>query len=170
MRIGVFIVETSADKTSVDEVVANAAAAEAAGFATAWVPHIPWSLDAFTTLTLAAGATQRIELASAVYAYTMLSDAANEGVRYAIVHSGGGGGNGAGIATTTYRLPATVPTVRQAHPDVDRAFKSAKNVDLPHARRTLNFCLDDFVGDLGHLSVRTRDRSWAMRARGGAPP
>ena len=66
MRMGVFIVETTAEKTTVDEVVANAKAAEAAGFATAWVPHIPWSLDAFTALTLAASVTDRIELATGV--------------------------------------------------------------------------------------------------------
>ena len=66
MRIGIFVSETSAELTSVDELVANAVAAEAAGFTTAWVPHIPWSLDALTAIAIAAGPTERIELGTAV--------------------------------------------------------------------------------------------------------
>ena len=42
---------------------------------------------AFTIFTVLLVVFVMMELASAVYAYTMLSDAANEGVRYAIVHS-----------------------------------------------------------------------------------
>ena len=66
MRIGIFVSETSAELTDIPTLVANAAAAEAAGFTTAWVPHIPWSLDALTAVTLAAAATERIELGTAV--------------------------------------------------------------------------------------------------------
>jgi F420-dependent oxidoreductase-like protein len=66
MRIGIFVSETSAELTSVDELVANAIAAEAAGFTTAWVPHIPWSYDALTALTIAAEPTSTIELGTAV--------------------------------------------------------------------------------------------------------
>jgi F420-dependent oxidoreductase-like protein len=66
MRIGVFISETSADQTGVDALVRSAAAADADGFATAWVPHIPWSLDALSAVTIAAGPTSRIELGTAV--------------------------------------------------------------------------------------------------------
>jgi F420-dependent oxidoreductase-like protein len=66
MRIGVFVSETSAEQTGVDALLADAAAADADGFATAWVPHIPWSLDGLSALTLAARATGRIELGTAV--------------------------------------------------------------------------------------------------------
>jgi len=66
MRIGIFVSETSAEQTGVDALLANAAQAEAAGFATAWVPHIPWSFDALSALTMAAGVTGRIELGTAV--------------------------------------------------------------------------------------------------------
>src|SRR5262245_1203187 len=66
MKIGIFVSETSAELTDIPSLVANAAAAEAAGFTTAWVPHIPWSLDALTAVTIAAGATERIELGTAV--------------------------------------------------------------------------------------------------------
>jgi F420-dependent oxidoreductase-like protein len=66
MRIGVFVSETSAEQTGVEALVAAAAAADGAGFATAWVPHIPWSFDALSALTMAAGATGRIELGTAV--------------------------------------------------------------------------------------------------------
>lgn len=45
---------------------------------------------AFTILALLVVIFMTIELCSAVYTYTVLSDAANEGLRYAIVHSGEG--------------------------------------------------------------------------------
>jgi F420-dependent oxidoreductase-like protein len=66
VRIGVFVSDTSSERTGIDELVANAQWAEAAGLATAWVPHIPWSLDALTALALAGRATSRIELGTAV--------------------------------------------------------------------------------------------------------
>jgi F420-dependent oxidoreductase-like protein len=66
MRIGVFVSETSAEQTGVDALLAAAAAADAAGFSTAWVPHVPWSLDALSAVTMAAGATSGIELGTAV--------------------------------------------------------------------------------------------------------
>ena len=50
MRMGVFIGDASGARTTVADLVANARAAETAGFATAWVPHIPWSLDALTAM------------------------------------------------------------------------------------------------------------------------
>lgn len=66
MRIGIFVSATSAEQTDISSLVANATAAEAAGFTTAWVPHIPWSLDALTAVTIAAEATETIELGTAV--------------------------------------------------------------------------------------------------------
>ena len=66
MRVGVFIGEASGERTSIDQLLANARDAEARGFATGWVPHIPWSLDALTALALVARETQRIELGTAV--------------------------------------------------------------------------------------------------------
>ena len=66
MRIGVFIGEVSGARTTVDELLAAARDAEARGFACGWVPHIPWSLDALTAVTLAGQATSRIELGTAV--------------------------------------------------------------------------------------------------------
>jgi F420-dependent oxidoreductase-like protein len=66
MRIGVFIGETTAERTTADELVANARDAEARGLATGWVPHIPWSLDALTALAIAARETSTIELGTAV--------------------------------------------------------------------------------------------------------
>lgn len=66
MRIGVFVSETSAEQTGVDTLLSTAAAADIAGFASAWVPHVPWSLDALSAITMAAAATERIELGTAV--------------------------------------------------------------------------------------------------------
>jgi len=66
MRIGVFIGEASGERTSVEQLLANAADAEARGLATGWVPHIPWSLDALTALALVARETSTIELGTAV--------------------------------------------------------------------------------------------------------
>lgn len=66
MRVGVFIGEATGERTSVDQLLANAADAEARGFSTGWVPHIPWSLDALTALALVSRETGRIELGTAV--------------------------------------------------------------------------------------------------------
>lgn len=66
MRVGIFIGDASGARTTVDELVASARAAEAAGFATGWVPHIPWSLDGLTAVALAGRVTERIELGTAV--------------------------------------------------------------------------------------------------------
>lgn len=66
MRVGVFIGEASGERTSIDQLLANAREAEARGFATGWVPHIPWSLDALTALAVVARETRRIELGTAV--------------------------------------------------------------------------------------------------------
>lgn len=66
MRVGVFVGEASGERTTVDQLLANARDAEARGFATAWVPHIPWSLDALTALAIAARETTTIELGTAV--------------------------------------------------------------------------------------------------------
>jgi F420-dependent oxidoreductase-like protein len=66
VRIGVFIGEASGERTSVADLLANARDAEQRGFATGWVPHIPWSLDAMTATALAATVTTRLELGTAV--------------------------------------------------------------------------------------------------------
>jgi F420-dependent oxidoreductase-like protein len=66
MRIGIFIGDATGERTTVEDLRANARDAEARGFATGWMPHIPWSLDALTGLTVAAGVTERIELGTAV--------------------------------------------------------------------------------------------------------
>ena len=66
MRIGLFISDVSGEQTTIDELLANARAAEALGFSTGWVPHIPWSLDGLTALALAGQVTNQIELGTAV--------------------------------------------------------------------------------------------------------
>src|SRR5216117_3244083 len=67
MRIGMFIAGASPRRVStVDEVIENAQRAEELGLATGWVPHVPWSLDALTSLALAGRRTSRIELGTAV--------------------------------------------------------------------------------------------------------
>ena len=66
MRIGLFISDVSGEQTTIAELLANARAAEALGFSTGWVPHIPWSLDGLTALALAGQVTSRIELGTAV--------------------------------------------------------------------------------------------------------
>jgi F420-dependent oxidoreductase-like protein len=66
MRIGLFIAEAGVDGSDVKTVVEQARWAEAHGFSTGWVPHIPWSLDGLTSLALAGQVTERIELGTAV--------------------------------------------------------------------------------------------------------
>jgi len=66
MRIGVFISEVSGAQTTVEGLLDGAREAEALGFSSGWVPHIPWSLDGLTALALAGQVTERIELGTAV--------------------------------------------------------------------------------------------------------
>ncbi|HEX4016822.1 MAG TPA: TIGR03564 family F420-dependent LLM class oxidoreductase [Frankiaceae bacterium] len=66
MRLGVFIGDASGLRTDVETLLANAREAEQLGFATGWLPHIPWSLDALTGVALAGQVTTRLELGTAV--------------------------------------------------------------------------------------------------------
>jgi F420-dependent oxidoreductase-like protein len=67
VRIGLMI---GADKgryrRKVAQLVADAEAAESAGFTSIWVPQVPGDFDAFTMITLMGRATRRIELGTAV--------------------------------------------------------------------------------------------------------
>ena len=66
MKIGIFVSDTGGERTGVEELQRRAQWVEENGFTSAWVPQIPWSLDALTALTLAATVTERIELGTAV--------------------------------------------------------------------------------------------------------
>jgi F420-dependent oxidoreductase-like protein len=67
MRIGLQIApERGRHREKVTRLVADAKAAESAGFDTIWVPQIPDDFDALTALALMAYETSRIELGTAV--------------------------------------------------------------------------------------------------------
>jgi len=67
MRIGLMIgPELGRYRHKVAGLVADAEAAEQAGFTSIWVPQIPGDFDAFTMITLMGRATRRVELGTAV--------------------------------------------------------------------------------------------------------
>ena len=67
MRIGLMLgPERGRYRHKVAQLVADAEAAEAAGFSSIWVPQIPGDFDALTAITLMGHATERIELGTAV--------------------------------------------------------------------------------------------------------
>lgn len=66
MNLGIFVSETWGDASGPDEIRARARSAEAFGFASGWVPYLPWAFDAVGALHVAGAATARIELGSAV--------------------------------------------------------------------------------------------------------
>jgi F420-dependent oxidoreductase-like protein len=67
MRIGLMVgPERGRYRHKVAQLVADAKAAEAAGFTSIWVPQVPGDFDAFTAITLMGQATERIELGTAV--------------------------------------------------------------------------------------------------------
>jgi F420-dependent oxidoreductase-like protein len=67
MRIGLMIgPERGQYRHKVAGLIADAEAAERAGFSSIWVPQIPGEFDAFTMITLMGRATRRIELGTAV--------------------------------------------------------------------------------------------------------
>jgi F420-dependent oxidoreductase-like protein len=67
MRIGLMLgPERGRYRQKVAQLAADAAAAERNGFTSIWLPQIPGDFDAFVAITLAAQATERIELGTAV--------------------------------------------------------------------------------------------------------
>ena len=67
MRIGVMIgPERGRYREKVARLIADAEAAESAGFASIWVPQIPDDFDALTAVALMGHATSRIEIGTAV--------------------------------------------------------------------------------------------------------
>src|SRR5262245_36439175 len=67
VRIGLMIgPERGRYRHKVAQLVADAEAAEKAGFSAIWVPQVPGDFDAFTAITLMGQATRRIELGTAV--------------------------------------------------------------------------------------------------------
>ncbi|MEO8693369.1 MAG: TIGR03564 family F420-dependent LLM class oxidoreductase [Acidimicrobiales bacterium] len=66
MRVGVFVSETWGAPSTVAQVQARAAEAEQLGFASAWTPYLPWSVDALAAIQAAAAVTDHIELGTAV--------------------------------------------------------------------------------------------------------
>jgi F420-dependent oxidoreductase-like protein len=67
MRVGVMLgPERGRYRQKVAQLIADAEAAERAGFTSIWVPQIPGDFDALTAMTLMGGATRRIELGTAV--------------------------------------------------------------------------------------------------------
>jgi F420-dependent oxidoreductase-like protein len=67
MRIGLMIgPERGQYRRKVAQLIADAEAAEQAGFTSIWVPQIPGDFDAFIAITLMGRATERIELGTGV--------------------------------------------------------------------------------------------------------
>jgi F420-dependent oxidoreductase-like protein len=67
VRIGLMIgPEKGRYRRKVEQLIADAQAAEQDGFTSLWVPQIPGEFDAFTMITLLGRATQRVELGTAV--------------------------------------------------------------------------------------------------------
>ena len=66
MRVGIFVSECWGASSSIAEVRERARGAEALGYPSAWVPYLPWSLDALTSVQAAGEVTRRIEFGTAV--------------------------------------------------------------------------------------------------------
>src|SRR6476469_4769411 len=67
MRIGLMIgPEKGRYQKKVERLVADAEAAEQAGFHSIWVPQLPGDFDALTAIALMGRATDRVELGTAV--------------------------------------------------------------------------------------------------------
>src|SRR5262249_46995645 len=67
MRIGLMIgPERGRYRQKAAQLVADAVAAEEAGFTSVWMPQVPGDFDALTAITLSGQATKRIELGTAV--------------------------------------------------------------------------------------------------------
>jgi len=66
VQIGIFVSETWDGASPIEEVRERARIAEQIGLASAWVPYLPWSLDALASVQAAGEVTHAIELGTAV--------------------------------------------------------------------------------------------------------
>jgi len=66
MQVGVFVSEAWGPGSTLAEVRERAIRAEALGFASGWVPYLPWAVDSLGAIQAAGEATERIALGSAV--------------------------------------------------------------------------------------------------------
>lgn len=66
MEVGLFVSEAWGAASRIEEVRTRTQHAEALGYPSAWVPYLPWSLDALASLQAAGEATERIALGTAV--------------------------------------------------------------------------------------------------------
>lgn len=66
MQIGIFVSEAWGPASPIDEIRERAMRAEALGFASGWVPYLPWAADALASMQAAGEATARLEIGSAV--------------------------------------------------------------------------------------------------------
>ena len=66
MRLGIFVSETWGAASDVEQIRKRAKRAESLGFASGWVPYLPWAHDALASVQLAASVTERLELGTAV--------------------------------------------------------------------------------------------------------
>jgi F420-dependent oxidoreductase-like protein len=151
VRIGTFISSVAGrELTGVEALLASARRADAQGFATAWVPHIPWSFDALTALTLAGTVTERIELGTAVVptfprhplalAQQALSTQAATGGRLAL----GLGPSHAMVIEGMYGLGYESPAAhtREYVEVLDRAFAGTGQVEYDGERFHVHALLD----------------------------
>ena len=66
MRLGIFVSEAWGAASGIAEIRDRAVVAESLGFPSAWVPYLPWSLDAMASMQAAGEVTSRIEVGAAV--------------------------------------------------------------------------------------------------------
>ena len=67
MRIGMFAADPLlGGRPGVQDVLDSFRWCDQAGLHSAWVPHVPWTLDAFVAATLGATVTERVEIGTAV--------------------------------------------------------------------------------------------------------
>lgn len=66
MKVGIFVSEAWGAGSTIEEVRERSIRAEALGFASAWVPYLPWAADAMASMQAAGEVTERIEMGAAV--------------------------------------------------------------------------------------------------------
>ena len=66
MKVGIFVSEAWGAGSPVEEVRERSIRAEALGFASAWVPYLPWAADAMASMQAAGEVTERIEIGTGV--------------------------------------------------------------------------------------------------------
>ena len=171
MRVGVFVSETWGAPSTLAQVQAAPPKPSSSGFASAWTPYLPWSVDALAAIQAAAAVTQRIELGTAVVPTYLFHPLALARTAATVYDASGGrltlgiGPSQPTVIETMHGIPFTKPAqhTREYLEVLRAALSGAARVEAP--RRALSSGASMFGAPTDHPKAEVCRSSWARSGR-----